>query len=664
MTVAAREPRAGAGTETRHSRFTKTMNQETQDETRSYEFKAEVKQLLDILIHSVYTAKDIFIRELLSNAADALEKVRFRQVREEELADPDAPLEVTISIGGEGERKTLVIADRGIGMSEDEIRTNLGTIAHSGATAFLDELKGETKKDLSLIGRFGVGFYSVFMVADEVVVTSRSANPAAAPVRWSSDGLGSYAVSDAPTDTPRGTRIEIRLKKDEERFAEKSTIEQAIRKYSNFIPFAIRLEDEQVNQTSALWREPPHQVKAEQYTEFHKFANHAYEDPLLHLHLSVDAPLQFSALLFVPKTNTEVLGFGERKVSLQLYVKRVLIDGENENLLPSYLRFVQGVVECEDLPLNVSRETLQENPLVAKIRDTLTKKLLKQFADLAANDREKYGEFWQTFGRFIKEGHSDFAHRESIVALLRFDSSHSEKGDDLYSLADYVGRMPEGQKAIYYLSGPSRDALVRDPRLEIFRKRGVEVLYLSDLADEFVLGNLGRFEEKELVSADQVKPEDLKELGGDGESPSTDEGDDTSVSADSPDVTKLIDRFKSILGERVEDIRTSERLVDSPACLVGDQVSGHMDKMLRLMNKDVTLPKKTLELNPKHALIRSLERLVERDEEPQFVERVCEQIFEGAMLADGYLTDPHELVRRMHTLMEDAATQKAGPGED
>ena len=653
------------------------MSSPTQ-ESQSYEFKAEVKQLLDILIRSVYTSKDIFIRELLSNAADALEKVRFLTVQGREVQDPDRALEILIETEEAGDDKILVISDTGIGMSEEEVRENLGTIAHSGASAFLarlkeddeekkrkkkkkkkgkkDEQKDEQKEALSLIGRFGVGFYSVFMAAEKVTVRSRSAEPGAAPVVWTSDGLGSYTVEPGSDDLPRGTRIEIQLKESEKRLAETETITNAIRKYSNFVPFPIRMDDKQVNQTTALWREPPHQVTKEQYAEFHKFVSHDFEDPLLHLHLAVDLPLQFSALLFVPKTNTEIQGFGETDVSLQLYVKRVLIDGDNKDLLPKYLRFVKGVVESEDLPLNVSRETLQENPLVAKIRDTLTKTLLKQFQDLAANEPEEYATFWNSFGRSIKEGHADFAHRETIHELLRFNSSVHDDEKGLCSLAEYVDRMPEGQKSIYYLSGPSREALERDPRLEIFRKKGIEVLYLSDLSDELVLGVVGTYKEKQLLSADQVPPEDLKDVAEEAGEKKDKEGESKE---EAQDFEPLIARFKEILGEKVKDVRKSERLVDSPACLVGEEgMSGHMDKMIRMMQKDASLPRKTLELNPDHSLMRNLSRLVSKDRNDPFIVAACEQIFEGAMLVDGYLDDPHQLVERMHQIMDDAAGLK------
>ncbi|MCZ6792755.1 MAG: molecular chaperone HtpG [Planctomycetota bacterium] len=635
-------------------------------EAETFEFKAEVRQLLDILVHSVYTSKDIFIRELISNAADALEKARFAQVEGREIHSPEAALEIRIDTKNTEDEKILSISDTGIGMTHDEICTNIGTIAHSGASLFLEQLKDSEKKDLSLIGRFGVGFYSVFMAAEKVVITSRGASPTAEAVMWQSDGLGSYTVETAAADAPRGTRVEVHLKEGEERFAEEQTVKEAILRYSNFVPFPIVLNKKRVNETTALWREPPTQVKDEQYNEFFKFLTHDTQDAALRLHLSVDAPLQFSALLFVPKTNPEILGFGEREVSIQLYVKRVLIDSENKDLLPAYLRFARGVVESEDLPLNISRETLQENALVRKIRDTLTRKLLDLFLERAEKAPEEYNEFWKSFGRILKEGHADFANREKFQELLRFDSSrHSEEGE-LSALKDYVERMPDEQKAIYYLSGPSRQALELDPRLEIFRKKEVEVLYLYELADEFVLGGLGKYREKPVVSADQVLPADLgsisaKEKAGDEatkDRPEKDEGDGAVVDA-------VIRRFREILGERVKDVRRSERLVDSPACLVSDEegLSGHMDKMMRLIHKDAELPKHVLELNPQHSLIRDLGRLLEADADDPFIERACEQIFEGSLLVDGYLTDPHQLVQRMNTVLADAARLKVDTGK-
>jgi molecular chaperone HtpG len=370
--------------------------------------------------------------------------------------------------------------------------------------------------------------------------------------------------------------------------------------------------------------------------------------------------MQFSSLLFVPKNNPEAMGFGEGEVSLQLYVQRVLIDGANKDCLPRYLRFVKGVVESQDLPLNVSRETLQQNRVLTKVRESLTRKLLDQFLDLAKEKPEEYKTFWNTYQRVLKEGYEDFANREKIQELFRFASSRADNDEEIIGLADYVEAMPEGQSAIYYLSGTSREALDRDARLELFRKNKIEVLYLYDAADEFVLSSLGKYKEKELVSADHAKPDDLNFTDK-----SEDDSEDSSESKKaSEEAQPIVDRFKEILGDRVIDVRLSERLVDSPACLVGDdnQLSSHMEKMMRMMNKNEELPKRVLEINAEHALIQNLLKITSEDAKSDFVETACEQLFEGCMLLDGYLRDPHELVGRMNQVLSDAADLKKNKG--
>ncbi|MCA9217040.1 MAG: molecular chaperone HtpG [Planctomycetales bacterium] len=634
----------------------------TTGESRTHEFKAEIKQLLDILIHSIYTSKDVFVRELISNAADALEKVRFKQAAGEDVFGKDQALAIRIETNKD--ERLLVISDSGIGMTEEEVETNIGTIAHSGATAFLEQLKkgsGDSEgkdADINLIGRFGVGFYSVFMAAEKVVLTSRSANQDSQAIVWTSDGAGSYTVETIEgNDIPRGTTIEIHLKEDDENFADEAEIKSVITRYSNFVPFPILVNEQRVNQTTALWREPARQITDEQYTEFYKLISHDYQDPMMRLHHSLDGALQYNALLFVPQSSPELMGFGEGEVSLQLYVQRVLIDGSNKDCLPNYLRFVKGVVESQDIPLNVSRETLQQNRVIHKIRDNLTRKLLDRFLDLAKNDPDEYKTFWKNFQRFLKEGYSDFANREKIQELYRFTTSRAADDDEIIGLADYVEHMPEGQSAIYYLSGPTREALDRDPRLELFRKNKVEVLYLYDAADEFVLSALGKYKEKDLVSAEHAKPGDLK-FADSGSDSTEDKPEETSEKSE---VQPVIDRFKEILGDRVIDVRVSERLVDSPACLVGDdnQLSSHMEKMMRMMNKSEELPQRVLEINANHALIQRLAKTIAANANGPFVETACEHLFEGCMLLDGYLTDPHELVARMNQVLTDAAGAKA-----
>ncbi len=628
-----------------------------------FHYKAEVQKLLDILVHSVYSAKDVFVRELISNAADALEKVRFAKVQGEEVVDSAEELGIWIETGNEEDSeeaspeeaseapRILTIRDNGIGMTREEVTQNLGTIAHSGAVEFLDRLKeGEGSGDVNLIGQFGIGFYSVFMVAERVVLTTRSADPGAEAVVWESDGLGSYTVGTPAEEVPRGTRIEIHLKPDEARFQESFNIENAIRNYSNFVPFPVHVNGEVKNKVKALWREPEGQASDEDYSEFYKFIAFDHQEPLQRLHFQTDSPLQFSSLLYVPQSTSETLGFGEDEVSLQLYVKRVMIDSQNSNLLPRYLRFVRGVVESEDLPLNISRETLQENRVIAKIREILTKRLLKQFAETAKNQPQEYLKFWETYGRILKEGYQDFANRERLQELLRFPTSAQES---LTSLAQYVDRMPESQSAIYYLSGASREALERDPRLEIFRKKSVEVLYLTEVADEIVLSGLGDYQEKKLVSADQVALEDLADLG-----PELDE-DESSEKASADELSQLLDRFREVLGDRVTEVRVSNRLVDSPVCLVSpDGSTTHMDRLMRAINKESELPKRDLEINAKHAMIQSLNRLVAQNQDPAFVEQACEQLYEMAMLTDGFLTDPHRLVERAQAVLREAAELK------
>lgn len=628
----------------------------------THEFKAEIKQLLEILIHSIYTSKDVFVRELISNAADALEKVRFQEASGAAVCDAGSPLEIQIE--SKPDEKLLVISDSGIGMTADEINQNIGTIAHSGATAFIEQLKqgGDKDKtaDVNLIGKFGVGFYSVFMAADKVVLTTRSAIKDAEAVVWTSDGAGSYTLETLSDDTPRGTKIEIHLKEDDKNFADEAEIKRVIQRYSNFVPFPIRVNGETANQTTALWREPARQIKDEQYDEFYKLISHDYQEPMMRLHHSLDGSIQFSSLLFVPKSNPEAMGFGEGEVSLQLYVQRVLIDGENKDCLPKYLRFVKGVVESQDIPLNVSRETLQQNRMIAQIRDILTKKLLDQFLELAENKPDEYLTFWNTYQRVLKEGYTDFVNREKIQELYRFASSTKGNDEELIGLSTYVEAMPENQPAIYYLTGPSREALDRDPRLELFRKKNIEVIYLYDVADEFVLSSLGKYKDYDLLSADHVKPDDLKSVGASSESDGK-EVDESSGSS-KVDVKSVVDRFKEVLGDRVVDVRVSERLVDSPACLVGDdnQMSSHMEKMMRMMNKEETLPKRVLEINADHSLITRLSDRLSKDDKDPFVATACEHLFEGCMLLDGYLTDPHQFVGRMNQVLNDAAVARDG----
>jgi molecular chaperone HtpG len=620
-----------------------------------YQFKAEVKQLLNILVHSLYSHKDVFIRELISNSSDALDKIKFLKLKgEEDIQDENLDFEINITL--DKDKKKITIADTGLGMTKDEIMKNIGTIAHSGTGAFLQKLSEEDKKSdkdvAELIGRFGVGFYAVFMTAKEVILTTKSYLPGEKSYTWKSDGAATYELVEGPEDFKRGTQIEIFLRDDEETFAEKWKIENAIRKYSNFVNYPIKIDGEQFNKISAIWREPKSSLKKEDYNEFYKFLSNREEEPLTHLHISAEMPMQFNSIMFVPETNDEVFGFRKEEYGLNLFSRRVLIQNEHKDIIPEYLRFIKGVVDTEDLPLNISRETLQENDVIFKIRNVLVSKLLAHLEDLAKNDSEKYATFWQQFGRIFKEGHNDFANQEKFASLLRFNSSADSDATGLTALADYVARMKEEQTEIYYFSAPSRAAAEMDPHLEMFRQKDLEVLYLYNPIDEFVLSTLNKFQDKDLVSADQAKIDTLKKIAG-----KEDEAKDGEKDQDKAKVGDLLKRIKEILGDRVEDVRLSERLTTSPAVLVSKDggMSGQMEKLYSMMAENKQPPKKVLEVNGNHSILQNLNKVFEKDAADGFIEKVTLQLFESALLLDGYLQDPHQLVNRMQDLVSTAS---------
>jgi len=469
--------------------------------TETKEFQAEVKKLLDIVIHSLYTERDIFVRELVSNAADALEKFRHQNLLEEEAFDSHVPLEITIDV--DDKNHTLTIIDTGIGMTREELEANLGTIAHSGSNTFLAELAEAAKKDISLIGQFGVGFYSAFMAGRKVRVLSRSYKPDAEGYEWSSDGSGSYTLTPEK-GLRRGTKIIVELKDDAHEFADEAKIKQIIKQYSNFVPFPIKVKGETVNTVQALWKRNKNEIKEEEYTEFYKFIGNAFDDPRFRLHFTADAPLAINALLFVPQENIERLGFGRMKSGVNLYCQKVLIEQHSENILPEWLRFLKGVVDSEDLPLNISRQALQDSALVAKLKQVLSKRFLKFLEEQAKEDAEKYNRFFADFGIYLKEGATmDYAYRDEIAKLLRFESSKSEPGKFI-SLAEYVERMADGQNEIYYINGPSRSAAESGPYVEAFRKKDIEIIYTLEPIDDFVMNHLGEFDGKKLVSADRA----------------------------------------------------------------------------------------------------------------------------------------------------------------
>ncbi len=618
-------------------------------DTKKYEFKAEVKKLLDILVHSLYTSREIFLRELISNSSDALDKLRFESTRGTEILEKELPLEIKISF--DEKKKILTISDTGIGMSRDEIISNIGTIAKSGTEEFA-KLIAEAKGDPSnIIGRFGVGFYSVFMVAKEVIIKSKSYKDSEPAIEWKSDGLGDYEITELKDKITRGTVVEIHLKDDAEEFVQKWKLESTIKKHSNFITFPIFLDKEKINTVNAIWREPKSSIKKEQYDEFYKFLSYDSEPPMDVIHKSVDAPIQFNALLFIPSKTNEFFYYDRENYGLDLYVRRVLIQHKNKDLLPEYLSFVKGVVDSEDLPLNISRETLQENIVFTKIASSVTSNILSYLQDKSKNDSDGYTSFWKEHGKIFKLGYMDFANHEKYVELLRFNSSSAKGEKELVSLSDYAGRMKERQKEIYYISGTNRDALAVDPHIEIFMNKGLEVLYLFDPVDEFVIQSIRKYKDFELKLVSNVNMKDLKDFQNVEEKKNEVE---PFAKDDQKQFFSLLSKMKSILSDRIEEVVESKRLVDSPACLVSkdDSMSAQMKKILKMSKQDVSIEKKILEVNPDHVLVRNLVKVFKADNNDDFIIKVTEQLMDSALLQEGSLEDPHKLIKRLNEMME------------
>ena len=618
-------------------------------QTTTYEFKAETKKLLDIVINSLYTERDVFIRELISNAADALEKFRHESLTKTDLFDGHLPLEITIDL--DEKANTLTITDTGIGMTRSELEHNLGTIAHSGSNTFMAELVEAAKKDVNLIGQFGVGFYSAFMAGKVVRVQSRSWDKSEGH-EWVSDGTGSFTISEIP-GLRRGTRVIVELKDDAKDYVQKWKISSIIKQYSSFVPFPIKLDGETLNTVQALWTRNKSEIKDEEYVEFYKFIGNAASEPLYRLHFSADAPLAINALLFVPAENFEVFGFGKVDPGVNLYCQRILIDQHSKNILPDWLRFLKGVVDSEDLPLNISRQALQDNALVNKIRKVITKRFLKFLDEEAKNDAEKYLKFWTTFGIYIKEGiTSDYEFQKELGKLLRFESSKSEEGKPI-SLADYLLRMNPDQQEIYYINGPSRVAIEAGPYVEMFRKKDIEIIYTLEPIDDFVLSHLAEFEGKKLVSADRA---DLA-IAGDEEEVKEEEaagGEGGNLNQDA--LTKLTEWMKKVLESSISDVVVSKRLVDAPAMIVNPDgfMSSTMERVLAVGRKEKGFPgmgesKKKLEINPKNPLIKKLAGLAAKDE--VFAAEIARQIHDNAMIQAGLIVDPLAMVERNYRIL-------------
>ncbi|MFC5051960.1 molecular chaperone HtpG [Rubritalea spongiae] len=604
-------------------------------EKQQHGFQAEVKQLLDIVIHSLYTDREIFIRELVSNASDALEKVRLKQLTENDIYQGDA--ELKISITTDEENNTLTIADAGIGMTRDELTENLGTIAHSGTKAFLEQLKEKGDSNADVIGQFGVGFYSAFMAADEVEVYTHSWDNSAENLKWTSDGATGYTIEEAD-EQARGCKMVIKLKEGQEEFAKADRVKEILEKYSNFVTFPIELNGERVNKVDALWLKSKSEVSEEEYNEFYKFVAHAWDEPKYTMHFSADAPLAINALLFVPNENQEQFGMGQMEAGVSLYCRKVLIDAKPQKLLPEWLRFLRGVIDSADLPLNISRETMQDSALIQKLNKLITKRFLKFLATEAKNDPEKYNEFYGKFSRFLKEGvATSFEHQEALGGLIRFESTMTDAGTQT-SFAEYIDRAKDGQEEIYYLVGASREILEKGPYLEAFKARGLEVALFTDQVDQYVLDSMPEFKGKKLVPADRADLE-LDDLETEGEA------------LDEKTVESLSKFMSETLGERVEKVEAGKRLVNSPIAALApkEAPNAQMMAMMKAMGQEVPAPKVTLEINPRSEVIKNLAGLQERDAE--LAGLVTQQLTDNALLAAGLLENPQEMVSRMNDLL-------------
>jgi molecular chaperone HtpG len=618
-------------------------------------FQTEVKQLLQLMIHSLYSNKEIFLRELISNASDAVDKLRFEALADDALYEGDGDFQIRVAY--DKDARTITVTDNGIGMNRQEVIEHIGTIAKSGTARFFESLTGDQAKDAQLIGQFGVGFYSTFIIADRVTLTTRRAGLTSEHgVRWESTGEGEYTLETVERPV-RGTEVVLHLREDEDEFLDSFRLRNIICKYSDHITQPILMpkensgddtdkpvepEWETVNRASALWARPRNDIKPEEYQEFYKHVAHDFEDPLAWTHNHVEGKYEYTSLLYLPARAPFDLGNHEKRHGIKLYVRRVFIMDDAEQLMPNYLRFVRGVIDSSDLPLNVSREILQHNKAIDNIRAGSVKKVLDRLENMAKNDAEKYTIFWREFGQVLKEGPGeDFANREKIAGLLRFSSTHTDSDEQAISLADYVGRMKDGQKNIYYVTAESFAAAKNSPHLEIFRKKEIEVLLLFERVDEWLVSSLSEFDGRPLKSVTQGEL-DLGELADKKEKAEQEEAD--------KEYAGVIEKIKATLGDAVSEVRLTQRLTGSPACLVSGEhdMSGNLERILKAAGQHVPDSKPTLELNPEHPLLHKLRQ----ETDTTRFDDLAWVLFDQAMLAEGgQLDDPASFVKRLNELL-------------
>ena len=610
----------------------------------SHEFQAETKQVLDIVVNSLYKDKEIFVRELVSNASDALEKLRRLQLTEKEVGDDNLELEINVST--DDTKNQLIIQDFGIGMDEEELVQNLGTIAHSGSKDFLEALKSDGEKNDALIGKFGVGFYSVFMVADKVQVFTKNWKKEASGYCWESDGSGTYQIEEAEGQR-RGAKIIINLKDDFSEFAKEDRIKEIIKKYSAFVQFPVSLNGEKVDTVYAIWMRSKKDTTDEEYEEFYKFQSNDYEAPLMRMHFSADAPLEINSLLFVPKRNMEKMGLFRNENKVALHCRKVLIEEEPKGLFPEWLRFLKGVVDSSDLPLNVSRETMQDSELLRKLNQVLTKRFLRFLNEQSQKEEATYLTFWNEFGVLIKEGAAtDFTYKEDLAKLLRFESTALDAGK-LTGLDNYMDRMASDQEEILFLFGKSRESIEAGPYLEALKARGLEVLLCTEPVDEYVMQTIREYKEKKILSADsdEVKLEKIDQ---------EEEGE----SLGKKDIKALCKWLKESLGDKVSDVETGDRLIESPVCIVGGDAMGGASarRVMKMMQgpeggmPGMPTPSVKLQINPKNSIIRGLSELKDKDEPT--AKLVANQLLDNALASANLLDDPREMIARSYQALE------------
>ncbi len=622
--------------------------------SEQHTFQAETQQLLNILIHSLYTEKEIFLRELISNASDALNRLQFEMLTNDAVQDAQAELEIHIEV--DEEANTLTISDSGIGMNREEIVAGLGTIAKSGAKAFIEAMADKPESAADIIGQFGVGFYSAFMVAKQVDVVSRSYRPEDEAVKWSATGGANYSLEAAEKDA-RGTSVTLYLKEDEKEFTREFRLKDIIRRHSDYVAFPIHVGDDEepTNKQQAIWRRSPSEVKDEEYDSFYKMLTMDFAGAKHHIHMRADVPMQFYALLYLPGSAEQNMFSPRKEPGLQLYARKVLIEDYNRDLLPEYLSFVQGVVDSEDLPLSVSRESIQATRVMAGLKKTVTRRVLSELKRMAKNDRDKYLGVFGEFGAYLKQGLViENEDRSDLEPLLYFQTTYDDDPSRYYSLDEVVERLSENQDELYYIIADDYGSGSRSPHLDAFRQRGIEVLYFTHPVDAMLPMGLTDFKGHKLVSVDSAEL-DLDDVGQ-----VADEAQAPEAPLESDSFATLLARVKSRLGERVSDVRESKTLVGSPARLVSEDDSGnrYMYRINRLLDKDYELPVKALELNPRHPLMHNLSGLIAADGDADLIDAVVEQVFETALLQDGIHPDPSSMAARLTLLMQ-AATGSA-----